>query len=97
MCTSIETLCAVASVEEERFALLDLGKLVPQSLDLPTPFQPDESQRHHFRGCELASDGATSGGRVAILDNTLVILIQRAYSVVETDLPTFGDARRPHI
>ena len=41
MRASIETLCAVASVEEERLVLLDLGKLEPQSLDLPTSFQPD--------------------------------------------------------
>ena len=30
-----------------------------------------------FWDCELASDGATSGGRVAILDRTLTTLIQR--------------------
>ena len=29
MRAGVETLCTVASVEEERFALLDLGELVP--------------------------------------------------------------------
>ena len=41
MRAGIETLCTVASVEEERFALLDLGELVPQTFDLPTLLQPD--------------------------------------------------------
>ena len=39
MRASIETLCAIASVEEERFALLDLGELVPQTFDLRMSFQ----------------------------------------------------------
>jgi len=43
MGASVETLCAIASVEEERFVLLDLGELVSQTLDLPIPFQPDPS------------------------------------------------------
>jgi len=41
MSAGIKTLCAIASVEEECFVLLDLGELVSQTLDLPTPFQPD--------------------------------------------------------
>lgn len=78
---SVETLCAIASVEEECFALLDLGELVPQTFDLQRRF---DSISMVFRQCELASDGATSGGRVAILDNTLVILTQRTRNVVGT-------------
>ena len=40
MRASVEALCAVPCVEEERFAPLDLGELVPQPLNLPVPFQP---------------------------------------------------------
>jgi hypothetical protein len=50
-----------------------------------------------FWDCGLASDGATSGGRVAILDNTLTVLIQQAYSTIETNRLTFGDALHPQI
>ena len=45
MCASFETLRAVPSVEEERFILLDLRKLVFQTLDLPTPFHPNSGKR----------------------------------------------------
>ena len=41
MGTSVETLCTITGVEKERFVLLDLGELVSQTLDLPTPSQPD--------------------------------------------------------
>ena len=41
MRASVETLCAIASVEEERFVLLDLRELVPQTFDLSMSFQPD--------------------------------------------------------
>jgi hypothetical protein len=47
-------------------------------------------------GCELASDGATSGGRVAILDNTLTVLIQRADRANKTDPLTSGGALHLH-
>jgi len=38
MSASIKTLCAIPSVEEECFVLLDLGELVSQTLDLPRHF-----------------------------------------------------------
>lgn len=72
MGASVETLCAVTSVEEKCLVLLDLGELVPQTFDLSTSFQPDPSDVSRL---ELASDGATRGGRVAILDSTLVGLV----------------------
>ena len=37
MRASVEALCAVPCMEEERFAALDLGELVPQPLNLPVP------------------------------------------------------------
>ena len=51
MSASIETLCAIASVEEERFVLLYLGELVSQTLDLPTPSQPDPGDLSRSRTC----------------------------------------------
>lgn len=49
MRASVETLRTVASVEEKRLAPLNLGKLVPQTFNLSTPFQPDPS---HVSGLE---------------------------------------------
>ena len=43
MRASVETFCTIAGMEEERFVLLDLGELVPQTFDLPTLSQPDPS------------------------------------------------------
>ena len=48
-------------------------------------------------GGELTSDGATSGGRVEILDSTLAVLAQRTCNTFETNRLTFGVALRPHI
>jgi hypothetical protein len=89
MRASFETLCTVTSVEEERFALLDLGELILQTFDLPKAFQPDSGG--FFFDRQLASEGATSGGRVAIFDNTLAIFIQQPYGVIQMDPLTFGD------
>lgn len=71
MCASFKTLCTVPSMEEECFALLDLGELVLQTLDLPTRFSPIYIG---FWDRKFASEGATSGGSVAILDNTLAVV-----------------------
>lgn len=73
MRASFKTLCTIPRVEEERFVLLDLGELVLQTFDLPIRFNP---VLLFFLDRRLASEGATSGGRVAILDNTLAILVQ---------------------
>ena len=51
MSAGIETLCAIASVEEERFVLLDLGELISQALDLRTRFQPDPGDILRWRTC----------------------------------------------
>lgn len=72
MGASVKTLSTVSSVEEERFVLLYLRELVPQTFNLPTLFRPGPSDVSRL----LASGGATSGGRVAILDKTLVDLVR---------------------
>lgn len=79
VCASIKTLCAIASVKKERFALLDLGELVPQTFDLQRRFSSVLSMT---RKRKFASGGATNGGRVAIFDSTLVSQAQRTQSVV---------------
>ena len=94
MCASVETLCTIAGMEEERLALLNLGELVPQTFDLPDRFS---SISVTFSDRELASGGATSGGRVAILDNTLIPIIQQTYGVVGVNRLTSGDAPHRHI
>jgi hypothetical protein len=47
----VETLRTIASVEEERFTLLDLGELVPQTFDLPTLLQPGPNNALRMRTC----------------------------------------------
>ena len=51
MRAGVETLCTVASMEEKPFVLLDLGELVSQTFNLPTPFQPDPSDVLGLRTC----------------------------------------------
>lgn len=54
MRASVEALCAIASVEEERLALLDLGELIFQTFDLQNAILA-RSQRYF----EIASSPRT--------------------------------------